>query len=160
MNGNWKDRRERLPFDIFETFKEIEKVMNELEHQPYDKNKQIRPRVYVFLIRTDSSLKAKTMRRANMVRRRYGSRDKEQREALVDVFDGKDEVVVVAELPHVKKEDIELHIAGNFLTVSVNKPRRRILKTIELPVEVNVEKAKMNYKNGVLEVVLPKKQEL
>ena len=160
MNGEWKDRLERVPYDIFEEFKEIEKVMNELEQQAYEKDKRIRPRIYVLLIRTDPSFKAKTIRRANMDRRRNGSLDKEQREALVDVFDEKDEVMVVAELPNVKKEDIELHGESEFLTVSVNKPQRRILKTIELPVEVNVEKAKMNYKNGVLEVALPKKQEL
>jgi HSP20 family molecular chaperone IbpA len=38
----------------------------------------------------------------------------------------------------------------------VNKPQRKNVKTIELPAEVNVEEAKINCKNGVLEVILPK----
>jgi hypothetical protein len=58
MSGEWKDRRERRPFDIFEEFKEIEKIMNEIMRQAYEKNKRIRPRVYVFSIRTDPSLRA------------------------------------------------------------------------------------------------------
>lgn len=149
MSGKWKDRRERRPFDIFEEFKEIEKIMNEIMRQAYEKNKRIRPRVYVFSIKTDPSLRANSRGWANVDRRRYGNRVKEQREALVDVFDKKDEVVVVTELPNVKREDIELHRAGDFLTVSVNKPQQKNLKTIELPAEVNVEEAKINYKNGV-----------
>jgi HSP20 family molecular chaperone IbpA len=156
VNGEWKDRRERRPFDIFEEFKEIEKIMNEIMQQAYKKNKRIRPHVYVFSIRTDPSLRAKSRGRANMDRRRYDSRVREQKEALVDVFDKKDEVVVVAELPNVKRKDIELHREGDLLTVSVNKPQRKNLKTIKLPAEVNIKEAEINYKNGVLEVTLPK----
>jgi HSP20 family protein len=156
MGDKWKDRIGRRPFDIFEEFKEIERIMNEIMRQAYEKNKRIRPRVYVFSIRTDPSLRAKYRGWANVDRRRYSNRVKEHREALVDVFDKKDEVVVVAELPNVKRDDIELHRAGDFLTVSVNKPQKRNFKTIELPAEVNVEEAKINYKNGVLAVILPK----
>jgi HSP20 family protein len=155
MSGEWKDRRERPAFDIFEEFKEIEKLMNEIMQQAYKKNKRIRPRVYVFSIRTDPSLRTKSRGWANVDKRCCGSRVKERQEALVDVIDKKDEVVVVAELPNVEREDIKLHRAGDFLTVSVNKQQKN-LKTIELPAKVNVEEAKINYKNGVLEVILPK----
>lgn len=160
MSGEWKDRRGRRPFDIFEEFKEIEKLMNEIMRQAYEKNKRIRPRVYVFSIRTDPSLGAKSRGLANVDRRRYSNRVKEQRKALVDVFDKKDEVVVVAELPNVKRDDIGLHKEGDFLTVSVNKPQQRNFQTIELPAEVNVEEAIISYKNGVLEVTLPKIKKL
>jgi HSP20 family molecular chaperone IbpA len=156
MSGERKDRRERYPFDIFEEVKAIEKLMNEIMRQAYEKNKRIKPHVYVFSIRTDPGLRAKSRGLPNMDRCRYGSRVKEQREALVDVFDKKDEVVVVAELPNVKREDIELHRTGDFLTISVNKPQQRNFKTVELPAKVSVEEAEINYKNGVLEVILPK----
>jgi HSP20 family molecular chaperone IbpA len=156
VSGEGKNRRERRPFDIFEEFKEIEKIMNEIMQQAYKKNKHIRPRVYVFSFRADPSLRAKSRRCANVDRRRYNSRVREQREALVDVFDKKDEVLVVTELPNVKREDIELHRAGDFLTVSVNKPQLKNVKTIKLPTQVNIKEAEINYKNGVLEVTLPK----
>jgi HSP20 family molecular chaperone IbpA len=156
MGDEWGERGERTPFDVFEEFKEIEKIMNEIMRQAYEKNKRIRPHVYVFTMRTDDSSRAKNRGRTKGSEQRYPSGVKEQREALVDVFDKKDEVLVVAELPNVKREDIELHRAGDFLTVSVNKPQQRNFKTIELPAEVNIEEAKINYKNGVLEVTLPK----
>jgi HSP20 family protein len=156
MSDKWKDRRGRRSFDIFEEFKEIEKIVNEIMQQAYEKNKRFRPRVYVFSIRTEPKLRAKYRGRGNVDVRRYGGEVKGQRESLVDVFDKEDEVVVVAELPNVKQEDIELHRAGDFLTVSLNKPQRKNFKTIELPAEVNVEEARINYKNGVLRVSLPK----
>jgi hypothetical protein len=87
LGDKWNDRGGRRPFDIFEEFKEIEKIMNEIMRQEYKKNKRIRPRVYVFSVRTDPSLRANSRGWANVDRRRYGSRVKEQREALVDVFD-------------------------------------------------------------------------
>jgi HSP20 family protein len=153
MGDKIKDRRERHPFDIFQEFKEIEKIMNDIIRQANEKNRT-NPRVYVFSIRTDP--RANSRGSVNVDKRRYINRAKELREPLVDIFDKKDEVVVVAEMPNVKKEDIELHRADNFLTISVNKPQQRKFKTVELPAEVNVEEAKINYKNGVLEVVLPK----
>ena len=156
MSDKWEGRRGRRSFDIFEEFKEIEKIMNEIMQQAYEKNKRFRPRVYVFSIRTDPRLRAKYRGRANVDGLRYGGEVKGQRESLVDVFDKEDEVVVVAELPNAKREDIELHRAGDFLTVSVNKPQRKNFKTIELPDEVNIKEAKINYKNGVLEIILPK----
>jgi HSP20 family protein len=130
--------------------------MNEFMRQAYEKNKRFRPRIYVFSIRTKPRLGPKYRRWTNVDGRRYGSRVKDHREALVDIIDTKEEIVVVAELPNAKKEDIELHRIGDSLTISVNKPQRKSIKTLELPVEVNVEEAQVNYKNGVLEVILPK----
>jgi len=84
---------------------------------------------------------------------------KEEREPLVDVISTDDEVKVVAELPGVEKEDIKLHGIENTLTVSVDTPKRKYFKEIKLPVAVIPNKAKTVYKNGVLEVTLPKIRE-
>lgn len=84
---------------------------------------------------------------------------KEEREPLVDVVSTDDEVKVVAELPGVEKEDIKLHGIENTLTVSVDTPKRKYFKEIKLPAAVIPNKAKTVYKNGVLEVTLPKIRE-
>lgn len=84
---------------------------------------------------------------------------KEEREPLVDVVSTDDEVRVVAELPGVEKEDIKLHGIENMLTVSVDTPKRKYFKEIKLPAAVIPNKAKTVYKNGVLEVTLPKNRE-
>jgi len=81
---------------------------------------------------------------------------KEEREPLVDVISTDGEVKVIAELPGVEKEDIKLHGAENTLTLSVDTPQRKYFKDIELPAKVKIKEAKTTYKNGVLEVTLPK----
>jgi len=81
---------------------------------------------------------------------------KEEREPLVDVISTDGEVKVIAELPGVEKEDIKLHGAENTLTLSVDTPQRKYFKDIELPAKVKIKEVKTTYKNGVLEVTLPK----
>lgn len=81
---------------------------------------------------------------------------KEEREPLVDVFEANGEVKVVAELPGVDKSDIKLHATEDTLTISVDTPERKYYKEVNLPAKVNPEGAKTSYKNGVLEVTLPK----
>lgn len=81
---------------------------------------------------------------------------REEREPLVDVISTDGEVKVVAELPGVEKEDIDLRGTEDTLTISVDTPQRKYYKEIKLPAKVDVKKAKTKYKNGVLEVTLPK----
>jgi len=84
---------------------------------------------------------------------------REEREPLVDVMESNGEVKVIAELPGVEKKDIKLHGTETTLTISVDTPQRKYYKEVELPVEVDPKKAKSSYRNGVLEVTLPKKKE-
>jgi HSP20 family protein len=63
---------------------------------------------------------------------------------------------VVVELPGVEKEDIKLHGTEDNLTISVDTPRRKYFKEIALLAKVNPKAAKTVYKNGVLEVTMPK----
>ena len=81
---------------------------------------------------------------------------KEEREPLVDVVDTDKEIHVVAELPGVEKTDIKLHGTDDSLTISVDTPHYKYYKDVGLPAKVKVQEAKSTYKNGVLEVVLPK----
>jgi HSP20 family protein len=80
----------------------------------------------------------------------------EEREPLVDVVETDECVQVVAELPGVEKEDIKLSGTETTLTIAVDNPQRRYFKEVSLPVKVRVREAKSQYKNGVLEVSLPK----
>ena len=90
-------------------------------------------------------------------RSRYGTRIREQREPLVDVLDEEEEVIVVAELPGVEKEDINLHASEDELIISVDTPQRKYHKELPLPEEVDPKPVRASYKNGVLEVRLKKK---
>ena len=84
---------------------------------------------------------------------------KKQREPLVDVLESEDDIKVVAELPGVAKEDINLSGTKAGLTISVKTPGRKYYKELQFPCEVDLEDAKSTYKNGVLEVTLRKKEE-
>jgi len=81
---------------------------------------------------------------------------KEEREPLVDVITTNGEVKVVAELPGVEKEDIKLHGTEDSLTISVDTPKRKYFREIPLPAKINPKGAKTAYKNGVLEITVPK----
>jgi len=82
---------------------------------------------------------------------------KEEREPLVDIVTTDSDIRVVAELPGVEKENIELYGTEDELTVCVNGGQRKYHKEIRLPAKVDVKRAKSSYKNGVLEICLPKK---
>lgn len=83
---------------------------------------------------------------------------KVEREPLVDTIEEEDKVKVIAEVPGVEKEDINLECSENSLVISVDTETRKYYKEVELPAEVDPQSAKASYKNGVLEVTLNKKR--
>ena len=77
-------------------------------------------------------------------------------EPLVDVVDEDDEIIVVAEVPGVERDEIKVRIRGTSLTIHADNPDRPYHKVIELPSKVKKEGAKSAIRNGVLEVRLKK----
>jgi HSP20 family protein len=82
----------------------------------------------------------------------YGTSD--YVEPVTDVVEKYDTVCVLAELPGVEKEDIELRASDSQVTIKVDKPLRRFIKDIRLSCMVNPQTATAKYTNGVLEVTL------
>ena len=90
----------------------------------------------------------------------------------LDVYQDKDNVVVHAELPGMKKEDIALSLHDGLLTLSgerrhekAQEEKSRVRderlfgsfeRTITLPVQVDGTKVSAAYENGILTVTLPK----
>ncbi len=81
----------------------------------------------------------------------------EVREPLVDLFDEKEEIIVVAELPGVDEKDIKTGMKGNILSISADSKDRKYTKEVELSSEVT-GKIESTYKNGVLELKIKKKK--
>jgi len=78
----------------------------------------------------------------------------EVREPLVDVFEDKDAVKLYVELPGVEKDDIQLSVNSGYAEVKA----KSFYKQIALPTgDVEFDKVSANYKNGVLQVTIPKK---
>lgn len=80
-----------------------------------------------------------------------------EREPLVDVIDGKEEVTVIAELPGVDKDDISLDADDRTLIINVDKHTRRYYKELDMPAEIDPDTIKAAYKNGILEVKIKRK---
>ncbi|AUX09180.1 HSP20 family protein [Halalkaliarchaeum desulfuricum] len=73
-------------------------------------------------------------------------------ETHVDVYTEEDGVRLVADLPGVSKEDINLQCDGEILTISAASTRREYDERIRLPVRVDEHSASARFNNGVLEV--------
>ena len=77
----------------------------------------------------------------------------EVREPLTDVFEDRDNVKLYVELPGVEKSDIQLNVTDAHAEIKA----KNFHKVIDLPTgDVEFDKASANYKNGVLEVIIPK----
>ncbi len=77
---------------------------------------------------------------------------KEEREPLVDVIKGKEELRVVAEVPGVNKEDLRVTADDSSITIESVTGQPRYQKRVELPEIIDPKTAKSTYKNGILEV--------
>lgn len=94
------------------------------------------------------------------------------RAPAVDVYDEKDEVVVKADLPGVAKDEIEVSLSDSRLTIKGEKRKEEEIKeedyyrweraygafarTVDLPAAVRADLVTATFKDGVLEVRLPK----
>jgi HSP20 family protein len=94
---------------------------------------------------------------------------------VVDLYEEKDDIVVKAELPGIDKNNIEVNLADHTLTIKGEKKKEEEIKeenyyrsersygsfvrTLELPKDVHTDKVKATFKNGILEVRLPKTEE-
>jgi len=77
----------------------------------------------------------------------------EAREPLTDVFQDQDNVRLYVELPGVEKNDIQLNVTQGQAEIKA----KNFHKVIDLPTpDIEFDKAKANYKNGVIEVTIPK----
>jgi len=93
----------------------------------------------------------------------------------VDVSENEDEIKVEADLPGMKKEDIDVNIDGNLLTIKGERKKEEetegegyyrsersygtFQRTFTLPSNVDTEQVKAKFKNGVLSLSLPKLEE-
>ena len=93
----------------------------------------------------------------------------------VDIAETDNDVVVTAELPGVKQDDVDITIADDVLTLKGEKKEEKEVKeknyhriersygsfqrSVSLPAGVQADKAKATYKDGVLHITVPKAEE-
>lgn len=105
----------------------------------------------------------------------WPSRDLSVAPPALDLYEDQDEIVAKVELPGLEKDDIEIQVSDGLLTIKGEKKREEEIedknyyrlershgsfsRTVNLPAEVQGEKARASFKNGVLEIRLPKSEE-
>ena len=77
------------------------------------------------------------------------------RERPVDIFDEKDYVKIIAEMPGIEESDIKIDLVKDNLAISVDTPERKYHQKLKLPCEPK-GKLEKTYKNGILEVKIKK----
>jgi HSP20 family protein len=112
--------------------------------------------VHGYSVKIGSDGKPDIQEFGNLKKAPGGTEVKEEREPLVDVVNNADEIRVVVELPGVEKTDIKLYGTDDSLTISVDTAQYKYYKEVELPAKIRTKEARSTYKNGVLEVVIPK----
>jgi HSP20 family protein len=80
-------------------------------------------------------------------------------EPLVDVNTTDKEVKVVAEIPGIDKQNIKVNAYDNSVEITTNDPKRKYHRIVDLPPEADIETARSNYNNGILEITFNKKKE-
>ena len=94
----------------------------------------------------------------------------------MDIYETDKEIVMKAELPEMQEKDIEIKVEDNILILSGERKMEREVKeenyhrieraygsfnrSFTLPRTVDRENIKAAYKDGVLKVLLPKKEEV
>jgi HSP20 family protein len=73
----------------------------------------------------------------------------------VDIRETENELVVKADIPDVKFEDIDVRMENGTLSI---KGERHFERVFTLPDTVNPDGVKADYKNGTLTITLPKKE--
>ena len=77
----------------------------------------------------------------------------------VDVFDEGDKIVVLAEAPRIRAEDVTVSLEGTVLVLSIHAPHRKGLQRIELPCPVTGQ-PEISLANGVLNIQVNKESEI
>src|SRR5919107_5950488 len=94
----------------------------------------------------------------------------------VDIYENKDQIVIEAELPGMNREDFDLSFENNVITLRgerrfekkdesdnyhrVERSYGSFSRSFTLPQTVSAENVTAEYKNGVLRITLPKREEV
>ena len=148
--------RRKSPFDMFGDFDGIfEEMLREMEEMEEQGERVSGPVFYGFSM-SQRPGEEPEVREFGNIHPGKGQFEIGERKPLIDVFENEKTVQVVAEMPGIEKDDVELSIEGRELDIHAKREERKYHETVELPADVDIDSAKATYKNGVLEITLNK----
>ncbi|MEM4257591.1 MAG: archaeal heat shock protein Hsp20 [Candidatus Thermoplasmatota archaeon] len=165
------DRKRKNPFDFmndddFERiFDEVQKIfestnfkemIEDMFKSNFDPNKRF---IHGFSINIGPDGKPKIQEFGNIPVKTGGGKPmlSPEQEPLTDIIECDDDIAITVEVPGVDKDDIDLNVSEDTVEIDVRAPQRKYHKIVDLPSKVKPKSTKATYKNGVLDIVLEKK---
>ena len=168
---NDKDKKDEAGFELFGLgglFKGIEKLVDlagKLEEKGgmskegeinFDHIKKGMKGVYGFTINTAGGGSPKVETFGNIKKTHEGPKVDEEREPITDLFDEKNELVIIAEMPGIEETDIKIDLKEDILEISAISKTRSYRKEMLLPVKASKQNLKHKFTNGILEIRIKK----
>ena len=168
MFRGFDEMRREFEREFQESFKDIEKeapkdLIREYETPEGGKIREVGPIVYGYsmTVGPDGVPRVKEFGnvKSPMGRGFFGpSMLSAERKPFSDIAATDKEVKVAIELPGVSKENIKINAYDGTVEVTSTDPKRKYYEVLEIPPETDIETAKSNYNNGILEITFKKKE--
>lgn len=166
FGDNWSEDRIGRHFDVFdefeEQFKRMQQRMNNLYRGTlkgdFGISQEGSPKVYGWTYKMGSDGKPVFQEFGNVSKTPISKPEElpESREPLIDVQETNKQITVIAEIPGVSKDDVDLEVTNDSLIIRVDNPERRYYKEVKLPDEVDQDCGDAKFNNGVLSITLNK----
>jgi len=166
-----KEKKDEAGFELFGLgglFKGIEKLVDlagKLEEKGgiskegeinFDHIKKGMKGVYGFTINTAGGGAPKVETFGNIKKTPEGPKVDEEREPITDLFNEKNELVIIAEMPGIEETDIRIDLKEDILEISAVSKNRSYRKEMLLPVKAVKQNLRHKFTNGILEIRIKK----
>lgn len=168
FDDDWFRRRRRRPFDFFGMDDEFERMFIEMQQMMKRMFQGMSPEslepgksyIHGFNIRVGPDGKPRIQEFGNNRLKTTEGKPSisEEREPLTDIIEGDEDVSITLEVPGVEREDIDLKVTARNLEIKVDSPYQKYHKIIDLPCDVVPNSTRATYKNGVLDIVIKRKE--
>jgi HSP20 family protein len=160
----WRRRKKKSPWfsDIYDELEKLEDMIDETMQKSFGNSEDMPGRRdhfrgFTIKIGPDGTPRIREFND------RHSSQDEtedDDQEPLVDFIEEGKTLIILAALPGVNKDEIELRVTESCLTVSVDADSMEWYDEFMLPAKVKPKSANASYKNGVLEVRLEKLEKI
>ena len=79
-----------------------------------------------------------------------------EKQPLFDVFDEKNHIVILAQLPGIDEKDVKIKAEENTVTITAQNATKQFLETIKLPTCIEKDAVLFTYRNNILQAMLKK----
>ena len=150
----------------FDEFINMRRNMDKIFHESMksfnDEDMNKKPFIYGFSVRLGPDGIPHIQQFGNTISGRRGIVGKgieSEREPLTDIIEADDYVAITIELPGIEKDDINMEIFEDYLTINVDIESRKYHKELKLPENLELASIEATCKNGVLDIVIKRKKE-